>query len=1128
MRKHGNPPIWRKTAGTLLGAALAVTMAGPVLSVQLPGSEVQAEESTKSTAEDTDVTAQTGESAAQGTSSLQETYGLESDVQDGVILHAWDWSFNNIKTHMKDIAAAGYSAIQTSPVQPYKQAADAGNGTNATWYLFYQPTDFAVTQSSKDNLLGSENEFRAMCDEADRYGIKIIVDVVANHVAATRTGGSGIDESVASCLQNEAFYHNMSFPAIDYSNRTSIINNSMGSAPNTLPDLNTENHELQTYILDFLKDCINDGADGFRFDAAKHIGVPADGSEYDFWPNVVTAAKTYYAGKDNTTADSLYCYGEILDNPGGNTTASDYTDYVSVTDNSTSAAIRNGVTGGNAAKAALSEYYKNVPASKVVLWAESHDEYQNEGGATTGTDIAAIDKTWALAASRADATALYYARTDGYRAGNIGDIGTDDWENPEVTAVNDFHNYFAGTAEYLSSDGSFAMNERGSQGTVIVNVSGSSADVSIKVHAMANGTYTDQITGNTFTVADGTIKGTMGDTGVAVVYDPQASLDPGVTISKQGGTFYDDTLALTIGLSNASYGTYCINNGDAVKFTGTTDITIGQNIAYDTDIALTLTAYGENKTVSMTYTFSKTSWVDNIAYLKVPDGWNTDTLYCYIYSSSDGEYSSWPGEKMTYNEALGLYETTLPKGFLNAGVIFNDGDGGHQDPLYNKGFFEFNTNGKWIYENGIWHTYTGEQTENYSVCFDNSVTNWDSVYAYMWADNGSNNGAWPGVSMKLASAKKNIYSIDIDTKDGFSHIIFTNGNGTQTDNQTLPGFNSLFTKGQNGGWEEFTEDSTANTWYFKNTSNWAQVYAYAWVNGGSASNHSWPGVTMSVYDADRGIYKITLDGTAGFDRIIFNNNDGKQTADLELPSGTSIYTPAASDSWEAYTLPKEEPVYHIYNQYGTDYIVDDDGSFADGFVTVDGTKYYAKDGGKVVKDDFVTVKGDDGSSKTYYMDSDGHITTGFMLRWNYFKYYFDDNGVMQTGLFTAEEDGNTYTYYAGEDGVLVRGDFADAATEDEKTVTNYFDDNGRRVTGSMEKWSFYYYFDDNGTMAENAFVSLDGVTYYFGEDGKRVYYWNTIDGNKYFFGEDGAMRTGTVDIWYHTYVFGEDGKLLEE
>ncbi len=36
---------------------------------------------------------------------------------DEVILHAWSWSFNTIRENMADIAAAGYTLVQTSPAQ---------------------------------------------------------------------------------------------------------------------------------------------------------------------------------------------------------------------------------------------------------------------------------------------------------------------------------------------------------------------------------------------------------------------------------------------------------------------------------------------------------------------------------------------------------------------------------------------------------------------------------------------------------------------------------------------------------------------------------------------------------------------------------------------------------------------------------------------------------------------------------------------------------------------------------------------------------------------------------------------------------------------------------------------------
>ena len=44
------------------------------------------------------------------------TYGLTEDIGDGLILHCWNWSYKNIESEMANIAAAGYTAVQTSPV----------------------------------------------------------------------------------------------------------------------------------------------------------------------------------------------------------------------------------------------------------------------------------------------------------------------------------------------------------------------------------------------------------------------------------------------------------------------------------------------------------------------------------------------------------------------------------------------------------------------------------------------------------------------------------------------------------------------------------------------------------------------------------------------------------------------------------------------------------------------------------------------------------------------------------------------------------------------------------------------------------------------------------------------------
>ncbi|MEE0675127.1 MAG: alpha-amylase, partial [Ruminococcus sp.] len=41
---------------------------------------------------------------------------IQENAGDGVILHAFNWSYNSIKQNLPQIAAAGYSTVQTSPV----------------------------------------------------------------------------------------------------------------------------------------------------------------------------------------------------------------------------------------------------------------------------------------------------------------------------------------------------------------------------------------------------------------------------------------------------------------------------------------------------------------------------------------------------------------------------------------------------------------------------------------------------------------------------------------------------------------------------------------------------------------------------------------------------------------------------------------------------------------------------------------------------------------------------------------------------------------------------------------------------------------------------------------------------
>ena len=429
-----------------------------------------------------------------------------TSIQDGVTLHCWNWSFANIEANLDAIAAAGYTAIQTSPIQPLKEGTNQSWSTYGNqWWVYYQPIEFKIN-TSPYNALGTKTQFKSMCEAAEKKGIKVIVDVVANHLADN--GANKIHSNVPSYLRtNSAYWHDISKNTNDWWNRYEVTQFCLAG----LPDLNTSNKDIQNYVLTFLKECVDAGADGFRFDAAKHIEVPEDsycGS--DFWPTVINGIKSYKS--------DVYVYGEMLDDTGG-TSFSNYTEYMSITDNRWSDKVRENVINSGNAGNFYSGYDNGVSADKLVLWAESHDTYGNDGGASMYDSTQNINKTWALVAARADAMSLYLARPDSFGI-KLGVASTNTgWNWSEVSAVNKFHNHFAGQGEYVSNSNGYAMVERGNSGAVIVNV-GSNGNVNIPTHTMANGTYIDQISGNTFTVSNGRISGKIShQCGYAVVYN---------------------------------------------------------------------------------------------------------------------------------------------------------------------------------------------------------------------------------------------------------------------------------------------------------------------------------------------------------------------------------------------------------------------------------------------------------------------------------------------------------------------------------------------------------------------------------------------------------------------------------
>ena len=629
--------------------------------------------------------------------------GPQSKIQGSAILHCFDWSYNSIKNNLSAIKAAGYTAVQTSPVQPAKDYNGNWRDQSGQWWKLYQPLGIRISGSNQ-TWLGSKDELKSLCTTAESMGIKVIVDVVANHVANKQDGGGygNVNDAVDSELKRQDYYHSSGDWANDGS-RWSVTQGHIG-----MPDLNTGHSDIQGKFKSFLQDCVAQGVDGFRFDAAKHIELPTDdGCGSQFWPTVL-------GGVPNA-----YSYGEILNSPGGGCSISNYTTYMSVTDNNAGDYRLKCACDKNAqglASSSPGDGKSGLAPNKSVLWVESHDTYMGNSGSagikkTNGVDNSNIVKAWAMVGSRAECSALYFARP----AANMGDASTDTtWKSTPVAEVNKFKNYFDGESEYLSSQGDCAYNERGTTGVVISKLNGSGS-VSLTAHKMKDGQYKDWVSGGTFNVSGGKISGNVGASGVAVVYNATTEPEgPSVSINfnggNNGGNFYGST-TVTLYAANVSSATYKLGNDSAKSYTTGTNITIGAGMNNGESINLVLTGTGNGKTVTQSYTFTKKarpSMSGNTVVFYDDTSTKWGNVCAYVYASQNDTVinnAGWPGASMTnLGDNLWGYVIDDSK-FPNANVIFAKSDGSAQHNGHDEPGLPI-SKGQWkIYSNGSWQDY---------------------------------------------------------------------------------------------------------------------------------------------------------------------------------------------------------------------------------------------------------------------------------------------------------------------------------------------------------------------------------------------------------------------------------------
>lgn len=419
-----------------------------------------------------------------------------SPASADVILHAFNWKYDDVASKASQIADLGYKKVLVSPA--YKSTGDQ-------WWARYQPQDYRVI----DNPLGDTNDFTAMVNALRAQGVETYADIVFNHMANESAQRSDLNYPGAAVLANYTsqpeYYQSITlfgdvanglFGAGDFhgsgdpqgpqciSNYSDVgdvqYNRLCGAAPDTgLPDLDPNNWVVEQQK-NYLMELKRIGVTGFRVDAAKHM------SNYHI--NQVFDAQI----KNDT-----HVFGEIITSGGaGNSEYDNFlVPYINQTGHSAYdfplfAQLRSAFSPGGSMNLLIDPgaYGQALSAAKAVTFSVTHDIPLNDP--FRYQIMNATDETLAnvYILGRDGGTPMLYS--------DHNESGDNRWNNlyqrNDIAAMVSFHNQMQGRGmTVISANDCYLLFKRDHVGIVGINKCGSAQDVWVDTSAQQLWWYRD-------------------------------------------------------------------------------------------------------------------------------------------------------------------------------------------------------------------------------------------------------------------------------------------------------------------------------------------------------------------------------------------------------------------------------------------------------------------------------------------------------------------------------------------------------------------------------------------------------------------------------------------------------------
>ena len=375
-------------------------------------------------------------------------------------------------------------------------------------------------------------------------------------------------------------------------------------------------------------------------------------------------------------------------------------------------------------------------------------------------------------------------------------------------------------------------------------------------------------------------------------------------------------------------------------------------------------------------------------------------------------------------------------------------------------------------------TLTATRTGNINVYACYNLVNYTITYNL----NGGTNPVSPAPPTSYTIESADI-ALPTPTQEGYVFAGWYSDAELTTPVSTIP----TGSTGNKAFWAKWDQKGTYTIYYY-NKDSWENVYAYIWDGGSDTHETAWPGERMFTHQGK--VYKHDYElSSVSYDKVIFNNNDGTQTSNLDIADGASgnkwFYNPndatvnagGIHHGWSQYFMIADYPTTKQVAVVGEKITIDPVFSWAEGVDFDDINITANRDSGStnvtamVAGTKIIATATDAGTAK--YTITYSYLTTTItkVIRFQFAAGITVQSKVPKTDPY--------WQYYQNVEGIHYWGTNltpGDVKMTWLKADENYDYYQALVPLGTDNKTNFLFYFDSYSTDAWRKTLDVTGVT----------------------------------------------------